>query len=83
MVHLRHTKTDPFSAGVRLFLGRTGDILYPVAAVLEYMARRPSGPGPLFVFEDGTPLSRARLVTHMHEALSSSGRSRHIEFLWA
>ena len=27
VVHLRHRKTDPFSAGVRLFLGRTGDVL--------------------------------------------------------
>ena len=73
IVHLRHSKTDPFSAGVRLVIGRTGDILCPVTAVLCYLARRPPGPGPLFLFADGTPLSRALLVHHVHEALGQAG----------
>ena len=65
IVHIRHSKTDPFSAGTHLFLGRTGDILCPVAAVFGYLSVRPSNPGPLFVLQDGTPLSRAHLVTSM------------------
>ena len=75
IVHIRHSKTDPFSAGTHLFLGRTGDILCPVAAVLGYLAVRPSNPGPLFVLQDGTPLSRAHLVTSMREALSQAGEN--------
>ena len=75
IVHLRHSKTDPFSAETHLFLGRTGDILCPVAAVLGYLAVRPSNPGPLFVLQDGTPLSRAHLVTSMREALSQAGEN--------
>lgn len=70
---LRHSKTDQFGAGVRLYLGHMGDTLCPVAAVLGYLAIRPSNPGPLFVFQDGTPLTRAHLVTHIREALSSGG----------
>ena len=73
VVHLRHSKTDPFSAGVRLFLGRTGDVLCPVLAVLRYLALRSSEPGPLFIFNDGSPLSRTLLVTHLREALSKAG----------
>ena len=73
IVLLRHSKTDQFGAGVRLYLGRTADILCPVAAVLSYLAIRPGNPGPLFQFEDGTPLSRIHLVRHIREALSGAG----------
>ena len=73
IVRLRHSKTDPFGAGVNLYLGRTGNTLCPVAAVLGYLAIRPSTPGPLFHFQDGTPLSRTHLVTHIRDALSRAG----------
>ena len=74
IVHLRRSKTDPFGVGPYLHLGRTDDdILCPVSAVLAYMAVRPPGPGPLFHFHDGSPLSRARLVQHVRQALSQAG----------
>lgn len=73
VVRLRYSKTDPFSAGIHLYLGRTGDILCPVASVLGYLAVRPPNPGPLFIFRDGTPLSRAHLVAQVREALSQTG----------
>lgn len=73
-VHLRYSKTDPFGVGVRLHLGRTGDAtLCPVASVLGYLAIRPGTQGPLFVFQDGRPLSRALLVKHVREVLSQVG----------
>lgn len=72
-VHLRHSKTDPFSAGARLILGRTEDTLCPVSAMLGYLAVRPPDPGPLFIFLDGTPLSQQLLVKHMREALTTAG----------
>ena len=73
IVRLRHSKTDPFGAGVNLYLGRTGNTLCPVAAVLGYLAICPSTPGPLFHLQDGTPLSRTHLVTHIRDALSCAG----------
>ena len=76
IVHLKRSKTDPFGVGAYLHLGRTDDdILCPVSAVLAYMAVRPPGPGPgpLFDFHDGSPLSRARLVQHVRQALSQAG----------
>ena len=45
VVLLRHSKTDPFSAGISLYLGRTGNILCPVSAVLGYLAIRPPSVG--------------------------------------
>lgn len=70
---IRRSKTDQSGAGTHLYLGRTGNILCPVSAVLAYLAIRPPTPGPLFLFQDGTPLSRNRLVTHMRDALCQLG----------
>ena len=72
-IFLRRSKTDPFGTGTYLYMGRTGTSLCPVSALLAYLAVRPSNPGPLFVFYDGTPLSRARLVTELREVLSQIG----------
>ena len=39
--------------------------------MLAYLSRRPSIPGPLFIFADGSSsLSRQRLVTFLREALT-------------
>ena len=70
---LRHSKTDLFGAGVSLFVGATGDTLCPVAAVLSYLSVRPSGPGPLFMYQDGRPLSWVDLVAAVRQALAADG----------
>lgn len=67
---LRRSKTDPFGTGTRLYLGRTGNKLCPISAMLAYLAIRPHVAGPLFILQDGTPLTRGRLVTHLRQALS-------------
>ena len=73
VITLRHSKTDVFDSGVTLYVGATGDMLCPVAAVLAYLAMRPSSPGPLFIFEDGRPLSRVHLVAAIRQGLASAG----------
>ena len=70
---LRHSKTDLFGAWVSYFVGATGDTLCPVVAVLSYLSVRPSGPGPLFVYQDGRPLSRVDLVAAVRQALAADG----------
>ena len=70
---IRRSKTDQLGLGTRLYLGRTGNILCPVSAVLAYLAIRPSTPGPLFIFQDGTPLGRDRLVSQLRDTLSQLG----------
>ena len=72
-VRLKSSKTDPFRTGVDVFVGRTYCSLCPVSAVLDYMTRRGSAPGPLFIFADGKPLTRARFVAEVKAALSWAG----------
>ncbi len=43
-----------------------------MAAVLSYLEGRGNGPGPLFVFQDGRYLTRARLVKHLREGLKTT-----------
>ena len=74
-IFLRHSKTDPFGVGTTIYLGRRGDVLCPVAAVLAYLAVRRQVPGPLYIYEDGIPLSRPRLVQELRNALSVTGAS--------
>ena len=72
-VRIKQSKTDPFRIGATICLGRTGEDLCPVAAILGYLVERSLQPGPLFVFADGRPLRKDALVQHMQQALSSAG----------
>lgn len=72
-VFLARSKTDPFGTGVTVHIGRTGHTICPVAAILSFLVRRGRDPGPLFLFQDGTTLSRGRLVRHVHQALEQQG----------
>ncbi len=73
IIHLWRTKTDPFGVGCYVYVGRTNTTPCPVAAVLNYLSLRPSSSGPLFLFENGSPLTRAALVTHLRTALALAG----------
>ena len=72
-IFLKRSKTDPFGAGLSIYLGQTHDILCPVSAVLTYLTIRPTTPGPLFIFSDGSSLSRPRLVHSLRQALMMAG----------
>lgn len=72
-VFLKQSKTDPFGVGVTIHLGNTGDVLCPVTAMLGYLAVRPPSSGPLFVFHDGSTLSRPRLVRSLRQVLHAAG----------
>ena len=72
-VSLRRSKTDPTGKGVCIFLGRTNAPLCPVVALLNYLAVRSERDGPLFVFQDGTPLLRDRFIREVKEALVIAG----------
>ena len=70
---IKQSKTDPFRKGVNLFLGRTLVDLCPVESLLNYLVVRSSKDGPLFIFKDGRPLTRQRLVTALREVLQVAG----------
>ena len=72
-IRLKASKTDPFCKGVSDYLGMTGGSLCPVDAFLDYMVRRGPGPGPFFLFQDGSFLTRERFVQEVRTALTRAG----------
>ena len=72
-IRLRCHKTDQAGRGTTIDIGRTGDDLCPVAAVLAFMAIHPDIPGSLFIRADGFPLSQEFLVRSVQTALASAG----------
>ena len=72
-VQLKQSKTDPFQVGVMVFVGKTGCLLCPVAAVLSYLSLRATDIGPLFKFADRRALTRQRLVEEVRRALQGIG----------
>ena len=55
---------------MKVVIGRSGNDLCPVSALLLYLARRGNKPGPLFIWKDGSPLSKSKFVTEVRRALS-------------
>lgn len=68
-LQLKQTKTDQIRKGVKVIMGRTGDELCPVTALLHYLSLRGAAPGPLFQWTEGTPLSRVRFAAEVRLAL--------------
>ena len=53
--------------GVDFVVEKTGDAICPVSAMLNYLLARGAGPGPLFRFKDGKPLTKAQFVSQVRE----------------
>ena len=71
-VFIKCFKKDPFHKGCFIFLGRGSFPLCPVVSLLNYLHLRGPGTGPLFVYQDGTPLSRPWLSLFLRTTLQSS-----------
>ena len=54
-------------------MGRMGDDLCPVSALLNYLQARGSNPSPLFHWQDGTPLCKSKFVENVRAALAKAG----------
>ena len=72
-VSIKQSKTDPFRQGIQLLIGKTGTKLCPVAAMLDFLQVRGTSEGFLFRFEDGSCLTRQRLVEAVWTALGAAG----------
>ena len=73
VVRIKASKTDLFREGVSVYLGRTKSDLCPVSAILFYMVRRGTAPGPFFRFSDGRCLTRDLFVSGVKLALQAAG----------
>ena len=72
-ITIKASKTDPFRTGTTITLGKTGQQLCPLTAILPYVAARGTQDGPLFRFQDGSFLTRDRFVAEVRRLLSAAG----------
>ena len=66
---IKKSKCDQTGKGAKVYFGKTGDSLCPIAAIEAYLSIRGSNPGPLFLWESGVPLSKPSFVKHVKTAL--------------
>ncbi len=69
---LRQAKTDTFGKGVLIHLGCIGVELCPVVALLNYMVIHPSVAGPLFITQEGLPLTKDMFVREVRTVLEAA-----------
>ena len=72
-IRIKQSKRDPLRQGVDIFLGTTNTSICPVQALIQYIAGRSPDPGPLFVVQAGSPLTRSFLVAHLQATLQKVG----------
>ena len=54
-INIKQSKTDPFHKNIQLFLGTTDHTVSPIKGIL---ALRGNKPGPLFITDNNTPLTK-------------------------
>lgn len=48
ILRIKASKTNHFRCSINMFLGRTNNDLFPITALLAYIVRRGTDPGPQF-----------------------------------
>ena len=77
-IKIKTSKTDQCRRGYKVVLGRTDNCLCPVSALLSYLAILGNSPGPLFHWQNKTPLSKPKFVEHVRQALLSANLPAHL-----
>ena len=73
-VHLKYSKTDPFGKGHVVTLHFTNTLTCPVRAMKQYLETRTFDLyGPLFLFADGSALTRCQFIQYLHSLLEKVG----------
>ena len=72
-IHLKGSKPDQTRRGMDLHVGKIGNKLCPVAAILAYLVVRGRDNGPLFRQKNGSPLSHQHLVQVLRYWLTAAG----------
>ena len=72
-LRIKASKTDPFRKGCFVHIGKGEFPLCAIPSLLAYLTLRGDASGPLFLFRDGRPLSRALLTSWLRGILSAAG----------
>ena len=76
-IHLRRAKCDQFGVGSDIVLGRTGAVLCPVTALLEYISDRGDRPGAFFLVTPTQHVTKTWFITQLRAILSTIGLPQH------
>ena len=71
-VRIKGSKTDPFRKGCFIHIGDGRCPLCAVRAVMNYLALRGDAPGPLFLLQNGQPLSHNILTDWLRQIMASA-----------
>ena len=71
--HLKVSKCNQFGAGVHVVVGRTGNNICPVTALLRYINVRGSQPGPFFLDSGHKTMTKPYFVAQIRQILTSLG----------
>ena len=69
---IKGSETDPFRKGAYIHIGRGQPPLCAVHSAISYLASRGDRSGPLFLFQNGQPLSRALLTDWLRQILAAA-----------
>ena len=70
---IKKSKTDQGQREAKIYLGKTGDTLCPIATMEAYLSVRRSSSVPLFQWESCIPLSKSSFVKHVRAVLEEAG----------
>jgi len=70
---IKQSKTDQARRRVKVYTGQTDNDLCPVSALLAYLFKMGTKPGPLFMWENGKPLNKDLVLTNVRTALEKAG----------
>lgn len=73
VISIKQSKTDPLRKGNSITLGATQNTLCPVKALMPYLAKRGSHPGPLFICQNNRFLTQSVFRSHLMELLEELG----------
>lgn len=72
-VRIKASKTDPFRKGCFIHIGRGVYPLCALQSMTDYLATRGNSGGPLFLLQDGRPVSRPLLTNWIRQILARAG----------
>ena len=72
-VRIKASKTDPFRKGCFIHIGKGSFPLCALQADMAYLVVCGNSGGPLFLFQNGWPLSRALLTGWLRQILARAG----------
>jgi len=76
-ITLKQSKGYQFRKGSQICLGKTGHVICPVHALVQYLVNRGGTPGPLFVWPNHKALTRTSFSSALNKALKQLNMDPH------